>query len=91
MVSTYNTRGAAGTKQPTKLFEDCVTGEELEEALHRGPKLHQQGDGKINNITFKTESPDIWKTVIRDFFGDENIDVVNTLLYSRSRMGKILA
>ncbi|XP_062614644.1 uncharacterized protein LOC134276398 [Saccostrea cucullata] len=74
MSSTYYTRGAAGSKHPTKIFEDCVTGEELEEALQHDPKLHQQCDGRINNITFNTDSTDIWKKVIVDFFGSENTE-----------------
>ena len=34
------------------------------------PQNHPQVDGKINNVTFKTDRPDEWKSAILSYFGE---------------------
>ena len=67
---------ARQTKPPSKL-NDCFIGAEIDSMIddagnknddHEDPKLHQQCDGKTNNVTFKTNRVEIWKQSLHSYF-----------------------
>ena len=65
-------------KTPAKL-QDCVLGDDLDNAIENSEeklKIHNQCDGKTNNITFKTDSIEAWKAGIVRYF--EKTEIVKS-------------
>ena len=67
--------GTRSTKLLSK-FDDCVTGQELDRVMDNEietkegePITHLQVDGKTNNITFKTQDTELWKSALVSHFG----------------------
>lgn len=85
MPGSSDTPARRQHKTPSK-FNDCILGEELNSHTSVNdpsdievPIVHEQSDGKTNNVSFKIMPQRIekWKQSVKSYFGDSKISTLN--------------